>query len=201
LTVLVSSRQRGNPLLKKISSVSWKYAQIAPDFVVGEASCILFLSIQYHLLHPDYLYTRMSEVKRSFSNRILLVHLDNNVKNSTEPLLLLTSLASSNHFSVILCTNLAECARYIETFKICENKSASSIQETLKTEFLPRLEDALTVIRSVNRTDVKVLSQTFGSLKNIIAASADELALCNGLGEQKIRRLHHCFNEPFLAPE
>ena len=42
-----------------------------------------------------------------------------------------------------------ECARYLETYKALENKPASSIQARLETEFLPRLQNCLTAIRSV----------------------------------------------------
>ncbi|CAG8806952.1 13485_t:CDS:2, partial [Dentiscutata erythropus] len=43
----------------------------------------------------------------------------------------------------------------------------------------------LTQIRSVNKTDVVTLASSFGSLKRIMNASSDELAMCPGLGEQK----------------
>jgi DNA excision repair protein ERCC-1 len=168
-----------------------------PDFVVGDATCVLFLSLRYHLLHPDYLYARIAPVKREFRVRVLLVSVD--VADPTEPLLLLTSLASANDFTVILCWSLQECARYLETFKLMDKKSAASIQERIEAGYVPRLEDALTVIRSVNKTDVRVLSRTFGSLKDIMAAPMEDLALCQGLGDKKVRRLFLAFNEPFLA--
>jgi ERCC4-type nuclease len=38
------------------------------------------------------------------------------------------------------------------------------------------------------------------SLKRIINASVQELAMCPGLGEQKVRRLYQAFHEPFLVP-
>lgn len=195
--LLVANRQQGNPLLRLLTGIEWKLADVVPDFVVGETTCVLFLSLRYHLLHPDYLYARIAPVKREFRVRVLLVSVD--VADPTEPLLLLTSLASANDFTVILGWSLQECARYLETFKLLDKKSAASIQERIEAGYLPRLEDALTVIRSVNKTDVRVLSRTFGSLKDIMAAPMEDLALCQGLGDKKVRRLFLAFNEPFLA--
>jgi len=194
--ILVSTRQKGNSMLKSISNATWKFADIQPDFILGNSTGALYISLRYHLLHPDYLYSRMSQVKRSdFKVRIILCMVD--IENSTQPLILLTSLASANDFTVILCWSPQECARYIETFKIYEYKSADSIQARLETDYLPRVQDTLTVIRSVNRTDVAVLSKEFGSLKNIMNASMEELVLCSGIGDAKVRRLHNAFHLPF----
>eukprot|EP00514_Thraustochytrium_sp_LLF1b_P001450 CAMPEP_0184524284 /NCGR_PEP_ID=MMETSP0198_2-20121128/9416_1 /TAXON_ID=1112570 /ORGANISM="Thraustochytrium sp., Strain LLF1b" /LENGTH=233 /DNA_ID=CAMNT_0026915533 /DNA_START=247 /DNA_END=948 /DNA_ORIENTATION=- len=197
--LLVSTRQRGNPVLQLIKSVSWQFAKVQPDFILGDNACGLFLSLRYHLLHPDYLYSRIAEVKRDFRLRLVLCIID--VQNSSQPLILLTSLASANGFTVVMCWSQAECARYLETYKALENKSSASIQEKLESDYLPRLEDTLTAIRSINRTDAKVLSRNFGSLKSIISASMEELALCNGIGDRKVRQLHSVFNDPFLEPE
>lgn len=36
--------QKGNPLLQHIRNVGWEYGDIVPDYQVGVASCVLFLS-------------------------------------------------------------------------------------------------------------------------------------------------------------
>lgn len=42
-TILVSPRQRGNPLLTSIRSIPWEYSDIPADYVVGLTTCVLFL--------------------------------------------------------------------------------------------------------------------------------------------------------------
>lgn len=42
-TILVSPRQRGNPLLTCIRSIPWEYSDIPADYVVGLTTCALFL--------------------------------------------------------------------------------------------------------------------------------------------------------------
>lgn len=42
-TILVSPRQRGNPVLTSIRSIPWEYSDIPADYVVGLTTCVLFL--------------------------------------------------------------------------------------------------------------------------------------------------------------
>ena len=42
-SILVSPRQRGNPVLMSIKSMSWEYSDIPADFVMGASTCALFL--------------------------------------------------------------------------------------------------------------------------------------------------------------
>ena len=53
--ILVSERQRGNPLLEHIRNVPWRYATTpqTPDYILGDRNCALFISVRYHLLKPQ----------------------------------------------------------------------------------------------------------------------------------------------------
>jgi DNA excision repair protein ERCC-1 len=42
-TILVSPRQRGNPVLTNIKKVPWEYSDVPADFVMGLTTCALFL--------------------------------------------------------------------------------------------------------------------------------------------------------------
>ena len=57
-----------------------------------------------------------------------------------------------------------ECARYLETIKVYETKSADAIQGRTEEDYLSRFTAAMTTVRGVNRTDVLTLGRTFGSL-------------------------------------
>lgn len=54
-----------------------------------------------------------------------------------------------------------ECARYLETIKIYEKKSADPIAERVENDYISRLTSALTCVRSVNRTDTVTLATNF----------------------------------------
>ncbi|XP_042867036.1 mating-type switching protein swi10-like [Penaeus japonicus] len=71
--VIVSSRQRGNPILKSIRNVPWEYGEIVPDYTMGGTTCALFLSLRYHNLNPNYVHDRLKQLGRQYELRVLLV--------------------------------------------------------------------------------------------------------------------------------
>lgn len=58
--------------------------------------------------------------------------------------------------------------------------------------------NALTSIKSVNKTDAMTLLTNFGTFGNLVQASENKLNSCPGLGAKKAQKLVKVFNEPFL---
>ncbi|KAI8555772.1 hypothetical protein RHMOL_Rhmol05G0200500 [Rhododendron molle] len=193
--ILVSHRQKGNPLLKHIRNVRWAFADVVCDYTLGLSTCALYLSLRYHLLHPDYLYYRIRELPKSFKLRVVLCHVD--VEDVVKPLLEITKTALLHDCTLLCGWSLEECGRYLETIKVYENKPADIIQGQMDTDYLSRLNHALTTVRHVNKTDVVTLGSTFGTLSHIMDASMEDLARCPGIGERKVKRLYDTFHEPF----
>ncbi|KAL0388161.1 UNVERIFIED_CONTAM: DNA excision repair protein ERCC-1 [Sesamum radiatum] len=203
-SILVSHRQvsyaywqlsKGNPLLKHIRNVRWAFADIVCDYLLGQNACALYLSLRYHLLHPDYLYFRIRELQRNFKLRVVLCHVD--VEDVVKPLLEVTKTALLHDCTLLCGWSLEECGRYLETIKVYENKPADLIQGQMDMDYQSRLNHALTAVRHVNKTDVVTLGSTFGSLSHIMDASMEDLARCPGIGERKVKRLYDTFHEPF----
>ncbi len=71
-----------------------------------------------------------------------------------------------------------------------------SPQERVQGDHFSVLTDSLTSVRGINKTDVLTLSSSFGSLKNIINCSMEELSLCPGLGARKVKNLYDAFHTP-----
>ena len=59
----VSKGQQGNVLLRHFKNRGWTFAETDPDFVIGERACVVFVSLKYHLLQPEYVKTRISELQ------------------------------------------------------------------------------------------------------------------------------------------
>ncbi|XP_042017676.1 DNA excision repair protein ERCC-1-like isoform X2 [Salvia splendens] len=190
--IIVSHRQKGNPLLKHIRNVRWVFADVVCDYLLGQSSCALYLSLRYHLLHPDYLYFRIRELQKNFKLRVVLCHVD--VEDVAKPLLEVTKTALLHDCTLLCAWSLEECGRYLETIKVYENKPADLIQGQMDMDYISRLNHALTSVRHVNKTDVVTLGSTFGSLSNIMDASMEDLARCPGIGERKsfYNRLDAC---------
>src|ERR1700760_3187707 len=75
-SILVSPRQKGNPILTNLRSFAWEYSDIPADYVLGLTTCALFLSLKYHRLHPEYIYNRIKGLQGKYNLRVLLTMVD-----------------------------------------------------------------------------------------------------------------------------
>eukprot|EP00956_Cyclotella_meneghiniana_P022641 scaffold43086_cov53-Cyclotella_meneghiniana.AAC.6 len=191
----VSLRQRGNPVLNHIRNVPYQESQMVPDYIFAPTRCALYLSIRYHNLHPDYIKRRMAELKSDFDLRILLLHVD--VDDNAHVILALNTMCVHNNFTLILAWSEEEAARYLETFKAFDGKDASLIQKREHTNYPDQIAHVLGSVRSVNKTDASQLLTQFGTWKNLVGASVEELSVCPGVGVKKVRRLYEAFHRPF----
>eukprot|EP00117_Sycon_ciliatum_P031353 scpid65184/ scgid0036/ DNA excision repair protein ERCC-1 len=198
LSILVNPVQKGNPILPLIRNVPHEFDDsIIPDYVIGERACALFLSLRYHLLHPEYIYDRLKSLGRRYDLRVILVHVD--VKDSQSCLQQLTSISILAECTLILAWSYAEAARYLETYKAYEKKPADLLKERVAGDYASKLTDCLTTLRFINKANVSTLSSSFGSLEKVIHASPQALALCPGFGANKANRLHKFFRQPFMT--
>ncbi|KAL7306743.1 hypothetical protein TKK_0001112 [Trichogramma kaykai] len=194
--LLINPKQRGNPLIKHITGVPYEYSEMIPDYIVGPASCILFLSLRYHQLNPDYIHDRLKTLGSSFNLRVLLVQVD--VAEPHNSLKHLTRICILADLTLMLAWSAEDAGKIIETYKAYENKPPESIMERSESAPYTKLVNALTSVRSVNKTDAMTLLSTFGTFEAIVKAPLDALSLCPGFGTQKAQRLHKALHEPFL---
>jgi DNA repair protein Rad10 len=109
--ILVSRRQKGNPLLNSIRNVPWEYGDIVPDYQMGSTSqtCALFLSVRYHMQKRDYIYGRMQQLQKGFKLRVLVCLVDQEECQKT--LLDVHTAALVNGWTLILAWSPEEAAR------------------------------------------------------------------------------------------
>ncbi|XP_055357701.1 DNA excision repair protein ERCC-1-like [Paramacrobiotus metropolitanus] len=195
-SVVVNPRQRGNPVLQSIRSVPWEFGNVMPDYVMGFSSCALFLSLKYHNLNPEYIHDRLKALGRSYELQILLVLVD--VKEPHHPLKELAKIAILSDVTLVPAWSPEEAGKYLELYKIYENKPADMIRAQVEGDYMSQLTEALTTVKSVNKTDAKTLSNHFRSLTAMVDASKDDLSLLPGFGMQKAKRLHDVLHQPFL---
>ncbi|PHH82934.1 hypothetical protein CDD82_4257 [Ophiocordyceps australis] len=196
-SILVSPRQRGNPVLTCMRSVPWEYSDIPADYVLGLSTCALFLSLKYHRLHPEYVYTRIRNLQGRYNLRILLTMVD--ISNHEDSLRELSKTSLVNKVTLVLCWSAAEAARYLELYKSYENASFAAIRGQQASSYADRLVDFVTVPRSLNKSDAVALVANFGSLRNAINAEPEQLGLMSGWGGVKVKRWTCAVEEPFRA--
>lgn len=131
--IQVNPKQRGNPILKSITNIPWEFNdKILADYVVGKTACVLFLSIRYHNLKPDYIHERLKQLGKSYELRVLLVHVD--IKESQNALKHLTRLCLLADLTLMLAWTPEEAGKIIETYKLFENRSPDFIMEKAETD-------------------------------------------------------------------
>ena len=194
-SILISPRQKGNPIINSIRAMPWEYADIPADYVLGQTTCALFLSLKYHRLHPEYIYNRIRQLQGKYNLRVLLIMVD--IENHEEPLKELSKTSLINNVTMILAWSAQEAGRYLELFKSCEHASPTSIQAHQSTSYADKLVDFVTVPRSINKTDAVSLISSFGSLRTAVNARPEEVALIGGWGEKKVQRWCNAVREPF----
>ena len=185
-SVLVSARQKGNPILNNIRSLPWEYADIPSDYVLGNTTCALFLSLKYHRLHPEYIYSRIRALQGKYNLRILLTMVD--IQNHEESLKELSKTSLINNLTLILCWSAQEAGRYLELYKSYENASPTSIRAHQSTSYADKVVEFITVPRSINKTDAVGLVSTFGSIRAAVNARPEEIGTITGWGEKKVER-------------
>ena len=194
-TILVSARQKGNPILNHIKLMAWEYADIPADYVLGATTCALFLSLKYHRLHPEYIYNRIRLLAGKYNLRILLIMVD--ISNHEDSLKELSKTSIVNNVTLILCWSAPEAAHYLELFKSSEKAQPTAIRTQQAQSYKESLLEFVTVPRSINKSDAASLISTFGSLQAAIIAQPEQVTSIPGWGEKKVDQWCKAVREDF----
>lgn len=196
-SILVNSCQRGNPMLPHIKGVAWEYADIVPDYQVGLSSGVLFLSLKYHRLHPEYIYTRIQKLAHMYTLRVLLVLCD--VSDHQPAIRELTKAAVIHRLVIMVAWSAEEGARYLETYKAFEQKPPDLIRARVGEDPMSILQSVLTQVRGINKADVLTLATRYHSFYDMVRQTPEQLLVLPGMGDRKARSLAQAFREPFRA--
>jgi DNA excision repair protein ERCC-1 len=193
--ILVSTRQKGNPILNHIKLLPWEYADIPADYVIGTTTCALFLSLKYHRLHPEYIYSRVRLLAGKYQLRIVLVMVD--IPNHEDPLKELSKTSIINNLTLFLCWSAPEAAHYLELFKSSEYAQPTAIRAQQAQSYKESLVEFVTTPRTINKSDAASLISTFGSLQNAVNAQPEVLSAVPGWGEKKVQQWCSAVREDF----
>ncbi|RSH85940.1 ssDNA endonuclease and repair protein rad10 [Apiotrichum porosum] len=195
--IVHSVLQRRNPILPLIRNVGLEIGDIKADYQVGAHNGVLFLSLKYHRLHPEYIHTRIEKIQNVYKLRILLILCD--INEHQQPLRELSKLAIINELTILVAFSNEEAAQYLTTLKAYEHKSADSLKERVRQTYQEQLEHVLTSGRKVNKANAETLSATFGSFASMVKQPNQALNNVKGIGATKTLSLYRAFNEPFIA--
>lgn len=205
--ILVSTCQRRNKILEHIRNVPWEWSgDIEADYIPGPASLVLFLSLKYHRLHPEYILNRMAKLTRATTSstvqpmnsrlRVLLVYVD--IENHQDALKELTKISLRQDFTIMLAWSAEEAGRYISELKILESASAKAIQGQTTNDYELTLQEALGKVKGINKNDSLSLVAQFGSLKRAIEDGGRTAEAIGGWGAVKVKKFKDAVTEPFI---
>lgn len=126
---------------------------------------------------------------------MLLVQVD--VKEPHHALKQLMRICLLADLTLMLAWSAEEAGSVLEGYKVMENRPPDAIREKGAADAYSRQVEALTSVRSVNKTDAATLLGAFGTFEAVAKATVEDLAICPGFGPQKAHRLHKVLNEPF----
>lgn len=213
-SIQVAQSQKGNPLLESplMKITPWSYnGQVLLDYYINATIQVLFLSLKYHKLRPEYVWRRIERLKGGTSSadvdindqalRVLLVVVD--IDLPQDALRSLLVICVKNDLTLVIAWSFEEAGNYIAYLKLNEmarSKVASSIQGIKKGDYNSHIVDTLTSVRAVNKTDVANLLANCKSFKEIVLAAAkdDGLKQIPGLGDRKVQNLQAVFTNPFI---
>ncbi|EGN99898.1 hypothetical protein SERLA73DRAFT_180183 [Serpula lacrymans var. lacrymans S7.3] len=193
--IIINPNQRLNPVLECIRNVGKEFGDIVADFQVGRTTAVLYLSLKYHRLHPEYIHTRIERLGHAYNLRVLLIICD--VSEHQEPIRELTKTCLINNITIMVAWSYDEAGLYLSTYKQFEYKPPDLIKERLDKDYNTILRTALTSINKVNKTDVETLRTSLGSFSDIATSSSDQLQNLPGFGQVKVRRIKDAFEKPF----
>ncbi|KAF8893821.1 restriction endonuclease type II-like protein, partial [Infundibulicybe gibba] len=186
--------QRGNLVLECIRNVGKEFGEIVADYQVGRTTGILFLSLRYHRLHPEYIHTRIEKLGISYNLRILLILSD--ISDHRDVIRELTKTCVINNVTIIVAFSFEEAGHYLTTFKQFEHKPPDMIKERVDKDYSSILRSSLTSINKVNKTDVETLRTSFGSFSGVAKATTEQLQNLPGFGQVKVKNMKNAFEKP-----
>ena len=223
--IAASNRQRDNPLMARIRRVKALLVsdekQIPEltlfDFVVNSQLRIpvLFISLKFHSKFREYLSHRIAHIlslpTTSSAPPILLVLVDEEDQGSMESFLEeITLVCVLNGIRMLLAWNNDEAARIMEILHVFGPDRAADIARGIistaytgagnRDQWLAQAKEAICTIQGgVGQKDAMQLLNHFGSVRNLVNASREDLTSVPSIGTKKSVHLHNVFNAKWTS--
>ncbi|WEJ93034.1 ssDNA endonuclease and repair protein rad10 [Yamadazyma tenuis] len=205
--IQVAPSQKGNPVfqssLLKQKPIAYN-KEILSDYYINPTLQVLFLSMKYHQLHPEYIWRRCKKLNQGSTVstikdnacKILLAVID--IESPQEALRKLNNICIKQDLTLLIAWSFEQAGNYIAMLKdneLSRTKVNLTIRGAKQSDFKSNLTDTLTSIRAINKTDVINLMTEIGSFKDIV--EADNIKI-HGFGDRKISNLKATFSQPFI---
>lgn len=204
--ISVNLNQEHNPVLKLVRNVPWEYGEdglaLLVDYLLGRSTGILFLSVKYHRLHPNYIYERLRPIpRRKYRLQIILLLLDDpqNWARSDKIVREVSRAAILLDWTVVLAWTPEEAARWLEALHAFQSKSAAALRERAGPGGV-NPEQVLVELPGINRTDARrLLKAGGGTLQGVALLTMEQVLQLPGFGIKKATTLMEALDAPFIV--
>ncbi|GMM35461.1 DNA repair protein [Saccharomycopsis crataegensis] len=189
--IAVNPSQKGNPLLQSLKNIPYEFTSIVKtDYLINNSISVIFLSLKYHKLRPDYIYERLKKIgtsslvdnnnnnnnnkgqkttRNDSQLRVLLLVLDadNNYWDSLQEL---TRLCVFNNFTLLAAWNYEEAGEYISLLKSLDSTPTYKVQGNVT-------KDKFDIIKGIQKEDYySRLLDTLTSVRSINKTDVSKVA-------------------------
>lgn len=188
MAIKVNKHQEGNNVLGYLTQVRWSfYEDLTTDYEIENYISVLFLSLKFHTAKPEYIITRMNQL-REYKVQILLVLID--IRNYEE---YLKEFVCFDH-QVFYCFSNDEAAKYLHALDINSNRPTDLLKQKYSQNLQERKREFLSKFPQLNKNDCLYLSSD--SLYSVLAE--DKL---NNYKKKQLSKLKKENIEEFLEME
>lgn len=159
--IRVNKNQRGNNLLDYLKIPYSFTEEITTDYEVKNFISILFVSIKYHSINPEYLIMRNNSLK-NYKIKILLILIDiPNYQDFLKDFIIFD-------FQIFYCLNNFEASKFISFFYKNANLSSDNLKQKYSLDKLERKKEFFKKFPKINKNDLKNLELENKSIFEIV---------------------------------
>ncbi|KAK1444060.1 ercc1/rad10/swi10 like protein [Babesia gibsoni] len=195
--ILVSPRQRGNPLIKHITNIDVVEGETHYDYKITEDTQVLFLSLRYHRMHRRYIASRIRHLRaHRIKNPFIICQID--IQEPQDFIDELTVTTFTLGYRLLLSWSPRESATILEILKLDGSKGLEYLNRKRENIHLQTVQEIIACVKSVNSTDAVAISKRFKTVKDMMHITADDLDSIHGLGKRKVQALLDAFSTEFF---
>ncbi|XP_953780.1 DNA repair protein (RAD10) [Theileria annulata] len=204
--LIISPRQRKNPILRFIKNVPYIEGDIAPDFIISSDIYVLFLSLKYHRVNINYIKNRLESLSQyKIKNLFIICQIDVSDYNQLLSKFLdlqwtivnLLTITFGYGCKILLSWNARESAAIVEILNLNRYRGIESISKKTYMSHRESVTNLLLNIRSLNNNDVNFICEKYKTLKEIMHFDPKTVMDIKGLGQKKVEALSAAFTNNF----
>lgn len=186
MVIKVNSNQRGNNALDFLTQARWSFCEdLTTDYEIENFISVLFLSLRFHTSKPEYIISRLNQI-RNYKVQIILILVD--VRNYEEYLKEFVSFDQQ----IFYCFSNDEAAKYLVALDMNANRTTDILKQKYSQNHFERKQEFLSKFPQLNKNDSHSLASGC-SLYSLLAEEKE-----HNFKTQKISKLKKKNIDDFL---